>query len=74
MYFWCLSLQIYTSFFYLVMSLTNYENGVAMVKRLGTTGLNNDKKSLFPYGIRLTILNQATCFLILNHLFVLISE
>jgi hypothetical protein len=39
MYFWCIFCK-YIRFFYLVMSLTNYENGVAMVKRLGTTVLN----------------------------------
>jgi hypothetical protein len=39
MYFWCLFYKYIRVFFYLVMSLTSYENGVAMVKRLRTTGL-----------------------------------
>jgi hypothetical protein len=51
--------NIRVCFFYLVMSLTNYENGVAMVKRLGTTGLSlliecNFSRSLFAAGWRTT--------------------
>jgi hypothetical protein len=42
MYFFCFNIYEYMFLLHWVMSLTKYENGVAMVKRLRTTGIKGN--------------------------------